>query len=105
MGAISFRRLSHGRQAHWRSVLVSASSSKRSAAKSSVAGSVTAPAPTGAKPPDDGRLRVWGAMVVTVGWACSFVASVIPALHDSPREAIHAAMLLVVGDIFGTEIR
>jgi len=44
-------------------------------------------------------------MVVTVVWACSFVASVIPALHYSPPEAIHAAMLLVVGGIFGTEIR
>lgn len=55
--------------------------------------------------PSDTKLRLWIAGVVTVVWACSFVADVIPSLDYNPPQAIHGAMLLVVGGIFGTEIR
>lgn len=56
-------------------------------------------------PPPDLRLRLWVAGVVTVVWGCSFVADVIPSLNYNPPQAIHGAMLLVVGGIFGSEIR
>lgn len=54
--------------------------------------------------PPDTRLRLWIAGVVTVVWACSFVADVVPSLNYNPPQAIHGAMLLVVGGIFGTEV-
>ena len=47
---------------------------------------------------------MWIAAVVTVVWACSFVADVVPTLAYDPPQAIHGAMLVVVGGIFGREI-
>lgn len=42
------------------------------------------------------------ALVVTVVWAASFVADLLVPTYDPPTE-LHAAMLMVVGGIFGVQ--
>ena len=82
-------------------------STKRSAATSSGVGG--ADEDEGASTPgpqrSDAKLRLWVAVVVTVVWACSFVADVVPSLNYNPAQAIHGAMLVVVGGLFGAELR
>ncbi len=44
------------------------------------------------------------AIVVTLVWAVSFVADIIPSANYDPPTAIHAAFMVVVGSIFGVQL-
>jgi hypothetical protein len=47
------------------------------------------------------HLKARIAVVVTVVWAISFLADIVPALNYEPSPYIHLAFMLVLGGLFG----